>query len=413
VPQLAARRIRWRPLTLHITFLTRRAWPSVGGVESLLRELSLALAEEHTVTVLALRIDDLATTRADEAFVRHPDFEAFSDGAVRVSPLQISRARKAMLLPLVTQFVPPTRRYAYGRSRVPMGWIYSRVLAPAFAREFAGADVVHAYVGDQLAWAAVAGARRAGLPVVVTPFTHPGQWGDDPASARAFRGADRVVALLRDDAATYRRLGVADEAIRVIPVCSPGAGEGVGARVRQRHGIDGQLVVFLGSRRGYKGHDVLAEAIALLGASEVTFAFVGPGEPIALGEGARVIDAGRVSDAEKFDWLAAADLLCLPSLGEIFPVAILEAWSAGTPALVSDIPPLVELVDTVGAGRAAPRTPEAIAAAITAMLADGAELRAMGERGRVWWRANATPQAVAARHVELYTELLETAAARR
>jgi glycosyltransferase involved in cell wall biosynthesis len=122
-----------------------------------------------------------------------------------------------------------------------------------------------------------------------------------------------------------------------------------------------------------------------------------------------VIDAGRVSDAEKFDWLAAADLLCLPSLGEIFPVAILEAWSAGTAVLVSDIPPLLELIDTVRAGRAAPRTPAAIAAALEAMLADPDELRAMGERGRAWWSANATPQAVACSHLALYRELLDGA----
>jgi glycosyltransferase involved in cell wall biosynthesis len=308
----------------------------------------------------------------------------------------------------VTQFAPVVRRFAYGRSRIATGWIYSRVVGPVIARQLAYADVVHAFVGDQLAWAAVAAARSAGLPVVITPFAHPGQWGDDPASAHAYRSADCVVALLEDDAATYRRLGVAKSAIRVIPVCSPGATSGVGERVRDLHGIDGPLVVFLGSRRGYKGHDVLAAAIPLVSRAraDVTFAFVGPGEPMAIADGGRVVDAGRVSDEDKHDWLAAADLLCLPSLGEIFPVAILEAWSVGTPALVSDIPPLIELVGTVGGGKAAPRTPEAIASAILDLLADPARLRAMGELGRRWWQAHATPSAVAAQHAEVYAELI-------
>jgi glycosyltransferase involved in cell wall biosynthesis len=127
---------------------------------------------------------------------------------------------------------------------------------------------------------------------------------------------------------------------------------------------------------------------------------------MAIANGGRVVDAGRVSDAEKNDWLAAADLLCLPSLGEIFPVAILEAWSAGTPALVSDIPPLIELVNKTGGGRAAPRTAEAMASAIVSLLADPPELSAMGERGRRWWHAHATPDAVAAQYSEVYAELV-------
>jgi glycosyltransferase involved in cell wall biosynthesis len=395
-------------IDLNIAFLTRRAWPSVGGVESLLRNIALALSEGHNVTVLALRIDDGPSTRADEAFVRNPDFEPFSDGPVRVVRVVVPRRRKVLLVPLVTQFAPITRRFAYGRSRVATGWLYSRVVGPVIARKLDGFDVVHAFVGDQLAWAAVAAARSLRLPVVVTPFAHPGQWSEDPASAHAYRAADRIVALLEDDAATYRRLGVEESAIRIIPVCSPAVAGGGSQRIRDRHGITGPLVVFLGSRRGYKGHDVLAAAIPIVTQTrdDVVFAFVGPGDAMAIADGNRVIDTGRVSDEDKYDWLAAADLLCLPSLGEIFPVAILEAWSVGTPALVSDIPPLIELVNMAGGGQAAARTPEAMASAIVSLLADPAELHAMGGRGRQWWHSHATPSAVAAQHAELYAELI-------
>jgi len=60
---------------------------------------------------------------------------------------------------------------------------------------------------------------------------------------------------------------------------------------------------------------------------------------MAIADRKHVLDAGRVSEGDKYDWLAAADLLCLPSLGETFGVVILEAWSVGTPAVVSDIRP--------------------------------------------------------------------------
>ena len=393
---------------LNIAFLTRRAWPSVGGVESLVRHVSLALADTHTVKVLALRIDDGPYSRVDEAFVRNPGFELFSDGPVRVIPLTVPRSRQAMLFPLVTQFAPVFRRFAYGRSRVLTGWVYSRVVGPVIAQHLAGVDILHVFVGDQLAWAGVAAARGARVPVVVSPAAHPGQWGDDPASAHAYRAADRVVANLEAEADTYRRLGVAESAIRVIPVCSPVAAAGAGQRVRDQHRIRGPLVVFLGSRRGYKGHDVVAAAIPLVTRErpDISFAFVGPGRPIAIADGERVFDAGRVSDDDKYDWLAAADLLCLPSLGETFGVVILEAWSVGTPSLVSDIPALRELVDMVGGGQAEARTPDAMASAIVGLLADPVRLRAMGERGRRWWQAHATPSAVAAQHAQVYAELL-------
>ena len=399
---------------MNIAFLTERAWPSVGGIESLLRHISLSLAEAHNVTIFALHTGGGRYDRVEKAFATSSGFKAFSDGRVRVVPVVVPRSRQAMLFPLVTQFAPITRRFAYGRIRVATGWLYSRVVGSVIAGRLGGIDVVHAFAGDQFGWAAVAAARRARLPIVVTPFAHPGQWGTDPASAHAYRAADRVVALLDNDADTYRALGVADSAIRIIPVCSPGAADGVGQRVRDGHDIRGPLVVFLGARRGYKGHDVLAAAIPLVtqARGDVTFAFVGPGEPIVTDD-QRVVDAGRVSDEDKHDWLSAAALLCLPSLGEIFPVSILEAWSAGTPALVSDIPPLIELVNTVGGGQAAARTPDAMASAIVDLLAHPGELLAMGERGKRWWHAHATPGAVAAEHAAMYVELLSGNAQQR
>jgi glycosyltransferase involved in cell wall biosynthesis len=391
-----------------VLFVARRYWPAVGGVESFIRELASELAQRHQVTVLAQRVDDGPSTRLTDSLRPPPSFDPFEDGGVRIEPLRASIPRRALMAPLIAHVVPGLRRYAYGRSRVAAAALYARALAPVIATRAREADVMHVWGSDLLAAAAVRAARLAGTRAAITPFAHEGQWGDDPASAAAYRAADRVIGLLDADADVYRTLGVPDEQLAVCGVCSPGVAVGHGDRLRAKLGITGPLVLFLGVRREYKGLDALLEAAPLVGAarSGVTFAFVGPGPSLRNGtDPARILDVGAVSDEERSAWLDAADLLCLPSAGEIFPVSILEAWSVGTPVLVSDVPTLKELVAKSHGGAAVSRTPSALADAIVSLLSDSERLRAMGEQGREFWAAQHTVSAVASWHEGLYAEL--------
>ena len=393
---------------MRIVFVARRYWPAVGGVESHIRHLARELAAEHDVTVLARRIDHGPTTTLEDSLRRLPAFAPFTDGGVRVEQLVIPLARRILLAPLVLQVTPVLRRWAYGRARCAAAWLYARSAAPLLARSFRGADVVHMWGSDLLAAAVQRAARRAGVPCVVTPFAHPGQWGDDPASAIAYRSADRVIALLQTEAETYRRLGAAKERVSVCGVCSPAVPAGHGDEIRRLFAIDGPLVLYLGVRRPYKGYDILLQALPHLAAAapDVTVAFVGPG-PRLPGCGAvpRVLDVGAVDDEDRARWLAAADLLCLPSAGEILPVSILEAWSVGTPVLTSDIPTLSELMAVSGGGRTTAREPRALAAAMTALLSDQAERRRLAQAGYAFWATGYTPEAVARWHASLYASL--------
>jgi phosphatidylinositol alpha-mannosyltransferase len=170
--------------------------------------------------------------------------------------------------------------------------------------------------------------------------------------------------------------------------------------------VKGPLVAFLGVRRPYKGFDVLLAALPELGRRlpSATVVFAGPGDPIAGEHAVRVIDRGNVSDDERADLLEAADVLCLPSASEIFPVTLLEAWSAETAVLTSNIPPLAELMRRAGGGIAVPRQPGAIATGLVTILGDHRrELAAAGHR---YWRAHATVEAVVERHEDLYRSLI-------
>jgi glycosyltransferase involved in cell wall biosynthesis len=399
---------------MRITFVARRWWPAMGGGETFARHLARGLADRHEVTVLAHRVDHGPTTRLTDSLRQPPAFKPFDDGPVRVVPMRIPPVRQPALSPLVAHVVPGLRRYAYGRSRAAAGRLYARVVGPVIAPHAAGADVVHMWGSDLMAAASVRGARLAGRPIAITPLAHEGQWGDDRVSAGAYRDADAIVALLNTDADVYRRLGAPAQRVEVCGVCSPGVPSGGGAELRKRLGIDGPLVLFLGVRRPYKGYDVLAAAVPRVVAarSDVTFAFVGPGDPIPTDGPGRVIDAGEADDTERAAWLDAADLLCLPSAGEIFPVSILEAWSVGTPVLTSDIPTLRELIERSGGGATASRDPAAIADAILALLAEPERLRALGESGQMFWNAHHTVDAVTRWHEQLYERLIDQGAAR-
>jgi glycosyltransferase involved in cell wall biosynthesis len=283
-------------------------------------------------------------------------------------------------------------------------------VGPVLEPSLRGADVVHVWGGDLLAAAAIHAARATRVPVAITPFAHRDQWGDDLASAILYRSASRVIGLLEADTNLYRELGVAPERLAISGICSRGLQSGGGPAIRARYDINGPLVLYLGVRRPYKGFDLLLQAAHHLPAArpggEITIAFVGPGPKLSLtGAACRILDIGAVSEEERAAWMEAADLLCLPSEGEIFPGSILEAWSLAKPVLTSDIPPLQELIDRSGGGITVVRQPEALAQAITYMLSEPRRLRAMGEAGRAFWAASHTVPAVAAWHERLYASL--------
>jgi glycosyltransferase involved in cell wall biosynthesis len=394
---------------VRIFFVARRYWPAVGGVESFVRQLACELSKQNEVTVLAHRIDNGSTDRLTDSLRPPPIFDAFDDGDVHVRPLRISRRDRILLSPLASHVVPGLRRYAYGRMRIGAAALYAGVVGPTIADAAEDAEILHMWGSDLVAAAAVRAAERMRVPSVVTPFAHRGQWGDGPADAVAYRAADRVIGLLDGDADVYRELGVPDDRLAVCGVCSPGVDSGGGATLRERFSVEGPLVLFLGVRRPYKGFDLLLQAAPLVAAErpDVTFAFVGPGAALeANGARTRLIDVGEVDDSEKGGWLDAADLVCLPSRGEIFPVSILEAWSVATPVLVSDLPTLTELVKKAGGGATAALEPQAIASQILALLGDPTCLVELGRRGRGFWLEHATPETVAAWHERLYRSLV-------
>jgi glycosyltransferase involved in cell wall biosynthesis len=126
----------------------------------------------------------------------------------------------------------------------------------------------------------------------------------------------------------------------------------------------------------------------------------------SVGKGERVILPGMVNDAEKADLLARADLLCLPSRGEGFSIAILEALASGKPVLISP-EAIFDAVAATGGGRVAASDPATLSVALAEMLSDTDKLRVMGQKGRRLVEERYTWSRVADLTIQAYREALD------
>jgi glycosyltransferase involved in cell wall biosynthesis len=398
---------------VNVALVTRQYWPSVGGVERVTANLGHALlARGHRVTVVAQSIDETPFGRVVHIIRERLRFAPFVHDGVPVIQFRPSRRRRVLLFPFAFELIPYAGRLARTRVREYTSGYYARVVRPVLAPLLTEADVVHVLGAEVLAVAAVETAHWLGKPAAVSPFAHPGEWGHDPASARAYRSADVVLATTVADATLYRELGVENRRLEVVPPPVPDTAAmlpedercALTREPRERE----PLVVFVGQRRPNKRVEILLEAIPRVWERCPTtrFAFVGPGRKLPLRD-ARVHDVGRVSDAEKARWLARASVLCLPSFSESFGMVVGEAWSQAVPVVVSDIQVLSELVRAAGGGIVADPDSRAFATAISTLLEDRARALALGAAGQDYWRRELAPEAVADRHLRVYQRIID------
>src|SRR5262249_1111316 len=153
--------------------------------------------------------------------------------------------------------------------------------------------------------------------------------------------------------------------------------------------LRGPVVLYLGQVSSAKAVDeLLAMWTAYRAGAEGTLVLAGNVQmEIAPRDGVLVL--GRVSEAEKWSALDAADALALPSHLESLGIVLLEAWQAGTPVIV----PAWNAVTAGQVGRAAGGATYARAddfpQALGMLLADG---RARGEAGREWVTRECAPE---------------------
>jgi glycosyltransferase involved in cell wall biosynthesis len=204
--------------------------------------------------------------------------------------------------------------------------------------------------------------------------------------ARAFRAADRVVAVSRASASEIERwLGVPDilvvpNAARLPHVAAPEA------RAARRFGRGIQVLYLGGFANPAKGGRVLAEALPALAAAapQVSVSLAGLGSPPGLdGAGGSVDWLGWLDGDDVAAALMDADIVVLPSLSEGLPVALLEALGHGKAVVATRVGGIPEIVTHgVDAVLVPPGDADALARAIAELAGDPAQRARLGRAAR-------------------------------
>lgn len=159
---------------------------------------------------------------------------------------------------------------------------------------------------------------------------------------------------------------------------------------------EGPLLVTPGSLIPRKGQRLVIEALTRLPDARLALAGAGTDEANLralakrLGVAERVHFLGLVGHDVLPHVLCAADVLVLPSASEGLANVWVEGLACGTPIVIPDIGGAREIVNDDSAGRIVDRTPESIADAVSAILADPPSQAQVAEHvSRFSWGVNA------------------------
>ncbi len=177
-------------------------------------------------------------------------------------------------------------------------------------------------------------------------------------------------------------------------------------------------LLYLGSRAYGKGYYHTVEAVAKSG--RACLVVIGPRasgpQPVyedALRAEGRLLDLGVVDEATKLSVIRAVDAMILPSVYETVPLAFLEGWVFGKPAIGAETPTLTSVITYQGDGGYLVKFGDvgSLTKLINALAKGVLPLREAGMAGMAKVERVFNLDAVAARVMELYEELVGDATA--
>lgn len=310
----------------------------------------------------------------------------------------------------------PMRSFRLPRSALYESW--HRFRRPSITSLVGSVDVIHA-TGMAV--------PPPTAPLVVTVhdlafLRDPGQF-----TARGVRFFHRAIELARRDATLVNCPSQAtiDECIehgfdparlRLLPwsIRPVAVGADRIELVRRELGIDGPMVLWAGTIEPRKNLPTLLAAFARIGDPSATLVLAGPTgwnedlstQLVALGD--RVRSVGFLPADELRALYAAADVFCFPSRQEGFGLPVLEAMAQGTPVITSSGTATAEVAGDAGV-LIDPGDPDALLAALDALLADPERRARLGEAGRRRVLEHFEPHRHAAALESLYRDAVDLA----
>ena len=364
-------------LSLHcmrILHLAKYYWPRSGGVERVVKNLAEGAAElGHEAEVLAVE------TRWQWSG---------GSGKQRRQRTNVSKA------------------FSFGALGL-------QELAPGYLTgTWKRADIIHVHHPHTLA-DVVSLLRLSRAPIVVTQHADVKGGLRTWLSRRALKRASAIVVPSRAHVALCCELEGFESKIDIIPF---GIDESRWQDVPPAPGRIPARALFIGRLVRYKGVDVLLRALAQTPDVMLDVVGHGPEAPRlkTLAEALEVSDRvrwyGEYPDEDLPRIMAEADFVVLPSVtvSEMFGLVPMEAMAAARPVITTDLPSGVREVNVAGeTGFVVPlRDVIGLAQAMSALAADPAVARKMGEAGRRRVEERFTRDLMVRRHVELYEKLL-------
>jgi glycosyltransferase involved in cell wall biosynthesis len=273
-------------------------------------------------------------------------------------------------------------------------------------------DIVHIHNPTPTIYAAMP-ARMTGVPSIISTrhslVAEPRNRTVELKYAVAARCCDWVVGIC--DATANNLKDIRSIPRRKIVRVYNGAAPLKRAAKEQQPQKDGFTLIFVGRLEPVKNHSLLLRAFAAAHASmsSLRLWMVGDGserprlENLAneLGISAWVTFWGQRLDVTPF--LSAADVFIMSSKSEGLPMSLLQAFSLGLPAIVTDIGGMAEVVRLSKAGLTASVTdPAEMAAAILRLAHDDAEREQLSKNAEEAFRSRFTLQAMVDAYADLY-----------
>jgi glycosyltransferase involved in cell wall biosynthesis len=195
-----------------------------------------------------------------------------------------------------------------------------------------------------------------------------------------------------------------------------------GAFRRAYPGTQGKkIILFLGRLNFKKGLDLLAQAFGPIGRQrdDVHLVLAGPDnegyanqvrEQLQTeGLVAQCTFTGMLLGDKKLAAFRDADVFVLPSYTENFGIAVVEAMACGLPVVISDKVNIWQDVKKARAGYVVECDAQAVGAALSAILDDPEQGKAMGQRGRRLVAERFTWEKIGAQMRQLYRQVAEQA----
>jgi glycosyltransferase involved in cell wall biosynthesis len=264
-------------------------------------------------------------------------------------------------------------------------------------------DIILNYIVYPDGDAALRVARALRIPLVVTAIGSDLNVIPDPIcgwlTRRVLRNADHTITVSGDLLKTARRLGApVERSSAILNGCDTSIFHPADRMVaRSFLGVpaDAEAVVYVGRLDMAKGLGELVAAVAQLSKQRPRLCVWIVGDGPARPQLSVAVAEHRMEDRIKFvpacstdkvaAWMAASDLITLPSYREGCPNVVVEALAAGRPVVATDVGGIPELMDN-SSGRLIPaRDSGALADALDQVLSrpwDAAEIA--GRHSRSW-----------------------------